>query len=88
MEQPEDIGRLALNRLREIVSGLVDDKTISQSFHDCFRNKASTTLQKRAGSLIKFFWWARSHGLRPLRFDESDLYKGIRLRCSGSATCD
>ena len=103
MEQPEeDIRRLALNRLREIVlhdpeatalgsslvqlgSGLVDDKTISQSFHDCFRNKASTTLQKRAGSLIKFFWWARSHGLRPLRFDESDLYGYLcHLRESGS----
>ena len=51
-----------------------DRRVISQSFHDCFRAKATSTLQKRAGSLVKFFWWAKSNGVMPLRFSEADLY--------------
>ena len=64
----EDIRRMALNKLRDLILGdpaatnlgvslrsMLETGSVShlieQSFSDCFRAKASTTLQKRANSL-------------------------------------
>ena len=48
---------------------------IDQSFRDCFRLKASTTLQKRASSLWKLTRNLREIGqLHPLRMSEAQLY--------------
>ena len=54
---------------------------IEQSFSDCFRAKASTTLQKRANSLWRLSKLLAANGvLTPLRFTEEDLYLGCALR--------
>lgn len=48
---------------------------IQQSFSDCFRMKASSTLQKRAQSLWRLASWLKSRGvLNPLRLTEPQLY--------------
>ena len=53
---------------------------IEQSFHDCFRSKASSTLQKRANSLWKLSLLLAELGvLHPLRFTEEDLYNALCL---------
>ena len=52
---------------------------IEQSFSDCFRAKASTTLQKRANSLWKLPRTFASNGMMtPLRFSEEHLYMALR----------
>ena len=53
---------------------------IEQSFHDCFRSKASSTLQKRANSLWKLSLLLAELGvLHPLRFSEEELYNALCL---------
>ncbi len=53
---------------------------IEQSFSDCFRAKASTTLQKRANSLWRLSKLLAANGvLTPLRFTEEDLYEQLRV---------
>ncbi len=51
---------------------------IEQSFADCFRAKASTTLQKRTNSLWRLSKLFAANGmLTPLRFSEEDLYLAL-----------
>ena len=53
---------------------------IEQSFSDCFRSKASSTLQKRANSLWKLSLIFVELGvLHPLRFSEDELYGALCL---------
>ena len=53
---------------------------IDQSFCDCFRSKASSTLQKRANSLWKLSMLLAELGvLHPLRFSEDELYCALCL---------
>ena len=53
---------------------------IEQSFSDCFRSKASSTLQKRANSLWKLsLLFAELGVLHPLRFSEDELYSALCL---------
>ena len=88
----EDIRRLAMNKLKDLILGdpaasrlgvslqvmLKDgnhETLILQSLMDCFRAKASTTLQKRANSLWRLSKEPRKVGqLHPLRFSEEQLY--------------
>ena len=57
-----------------------------QSIKDCFRMKASSTLQKRAGSLWRLARLLRSAGyLNPFRIKEDQLYEVLcNLRAEGS----
>ena len=59
---------------------------IEQSFRDCFRMKAASTLQKRASSLDKLLKCLRAEGqLYPLRLSEAQLYSALcRMRATGS----
>ena len=51
---------------------------VEQSLSDCFRSKASSTLQKRASSLWRLSKLLRSQGvLNPLRMSEEDLYAAL-----------
>ena len=88
----EDIRRLAMSKLRDLILGdpaasnlgvslqsmLKDghhETLILQSLMDCFRAKASTTLQKRANSLWRLAKELRKVGqLHPLRVSEEQLY--------------
>ena len=69
--------------------GRVDQGTshdvIDQSFRDTFRMKASSTLQKRASSLVKLAKFLRAEGqLHPLRLSESQLYSALcKMREAG-----
>jgi hypothetical protein len=67
------------------VSGFGHDG-IEQSFRDCFRMKAASTLQKRAASLDKLSKCLRLEGcLYPLRLSEAQLYSALcRMRAAGS----
>ena len=91
----EDIRRMALNKLRDLILGdpaatnlgvslrsMLETGSVShlieQSFSDCFRAKASTTLQKRANSLWRLSKLLAANGvLTPLRFTEEDLYLAL-----------
>lgn len=91
----EDVRRLALNKLRELIFGdpastrlgcslqsqMKSDGSgfmVEQSLFDCFRAKASTTLQKRANSLWRLAKVFKSMGvLYPLRFNEENLYGAL-----------
>ena len=93
----EDIRRVALAKLRDLVMGdpaathlgislqhLLSEGNashfIEQSFSDCFRSKASSTLQKRANSLWKLsLIFAELGVLHPLRFSEDELYGALCL---------
>ena len=59
---------------------------IDQSFRDCFRMKASSTLQKRSASLAKLSKFLRAAGqLYPLRLSEPQLYAALcSMREAGS----
>eukprot|EP00435_Cladocopium_sp_Y103_P010287 s5853_g2.t1 len=64
------------------VHGLVtsgsNPELVEQSVRDCFRMKASSTLQKRAGSLWRFAKLLRQAGhLNPLRVTEEQLYEAL-----------
>ena len=51
---------------------------VEQSLFDCFRAKASTTLQKRANFLWRLAKVFKSMGvLYPLRFNEENLYGAL-----------
>ena len=67
------------------VSGCGHDG-IEQSFRDCFRMKAASTLQKRAASLDKLATCLRLEGwLYPLRLSEAQLYSALcKMRAAGS----
>ena len=102
----EDIRRLAMNKLKDLILGdpaasrlgvslkvmLKDgnhETLILQSLMDCFRAKASTTLQKRANSLWRLSKELRKVGqLHPLRLSEEQLYAVLcSLReCKSGAT--
>lgn len=58
---------------------------IEQSFYDCFRTKASSTLQKRASSLWKLASILRELGqFNLLRLSESQLYEALcKMRTAG-----
>ena len=91
----EDIRRMALNKLRDLILGdpaatnlgpslrsMLETGSVShlieQSFSDCFRSKASTTLQKRANSPWRLSKLLAANGvLTPLRFSEEDLYLAL-----------
>ena len=62
-----------------------DHDEIHQSFRDCFRMKASSTLQKRAASLMKLTKFLRAGGqLNPLRLSEPQLYAALcNMRSEG-----
>ena len=104
----EDIRRMALHKLRDLILGdpaatnlgislrsMLDTGSVShlieQSFSDCFRAKASTTLQKRANSLWKLSKLLAANGvLTPLRFTEEDLYLAfcaLRESKAGATSC-
>ena len=104
----EDIRRMALNKLRDLILGdpaatdlgislrsMLDNggmsHMIEQSFSDCFRAKASTTLQKRANSLWKLSRLLADNGvMTPLRFTEEDLYLAfcaLRESKAGATSC-
>eukprot|EP00435_Cladocopium_sp_Y103_P053429 s1638_g17.t1 len=61
-------------------------KIAEQSIRDCFRMKASSTLQKRAGSLWRLAKTLRGFGiLNPLRLEEEQLYQALcSLRETGA----
>ena len=86
----EDIRRMALSKLRDLILGdpaatnlgislkSSVSSLIEQSFSDCFRSKASTTLQKRANSLWRLSKLLASRGmLTLLRLTEEDLYMAV-----------
>jgi hypothetical protein len=60
--------------------------TAEQSIRDCFRMKASSTLQKRAGSLWRLAKILKSAGhLNPLRLKEEQLYEALcKMREEGA----
>ena len=60
--------------------------TAEQSIRDCFRMKASSTLQKRAGSLWHLAKILKSAGhLNPLRLKEEQLYEALcKMREEGA----
>ena len=72
--------------LREMVSSGSHPGMVVQSLSDCFRSKASSTLQKRAGSLTRLAKVMRQHGfLEPLRMTEEQMYVSLCfLRQSGA----
>ncbi len=64
--------------LRSMLESGSGSYLIEQSFSDCFRAKASTTLQKRANSLWRLSKLFAVNGmLTPLRFSEEDLYLAL-----------
>ena len=65
--------------------GLSHDAT-TQSFADCFRMKASSTLQKRASSLQRLVNILAGLGVdRPFRLTESELYAALcEMRATGA----
>eukprot|EP00435_Cladocopium_sp_Y103_P049944 s2858_g15.t1 len=64
--------------LRNRVEGGVLHDDVDQSFRDCFRMKASSTLQKRASSLNKLSKVLKAAGyLHPLRLSEAQLYEAL-----------
>lgn len=98
----EDIRRAALFKLRDLIlqdpkatslgcslweltDGSSDD-IIVQSFHDCFRTKASSTLQKRSQSLWRLATLLRGVGVfAPLRVNEPQLYEVLcNMRSQGA----
>lgn len=71
--------RLGLS-LQHILNSGGMSHVIEQSFSDCFRAKASSTLQKRANSLWKLsLTLAELGSLHPLRFSEEQLYNALCL---------
>ena len=72
--------------LRNIFETGFGEDSIEQSFRDCFRMKAASTLQKRAASLDKLAKCLRAEGcLHPLRLTEIQLYSALcRMRATGS----
>ena len=102
----EDIRRLAMNKLKDLIlgdsaasrlgvslQGMLKDGShetlVLQSLMDCFRSKASTTLQKRANSLWRLTRELKKVGqLYPLRITEEQLYAVLcSLReCKSGAT--
>ena len=72
--------------LRNIFETGFGEDSIEQSFRDCFRMKAASTLQKRAASLDKLSKCLRAEGcLHPLRLTEIQLYSALcRMRATGS----
>ena len=77
-------------QLGSSVVGLAKGETFStlaeQSIRDCFRMKASGTLQKRASSLWRLAKLLRAQGvLNPLRLSEEQLYVALcELRTNGA----
>ena len=76
------LGRSLTTRAGQMAS----EEELGRSIEDAFRSKASTTLQKRASALTKFFSWILRDDVRsPLRFDEDLLYRYLcHLRSSGA----
>ena len=72
--------------LHKMVSCGSSPGMVVQSLSDCFRSKASSTLQKRAGSLTRLAKIMRQHGfLEPLRMTEEQMYVALCfLRQSGA----
>ena len=64
--------------LQQLLSSGGMSHVIEQSFSDCFRAKAASTLQKRANSLWKLsLIFAELGLLQPLRFSEEQLYNAL-----------
>eukprot|EP00435_Cladocopium_sp_Y103_P003901 s357_g1.t1 len=72
--------------IRAMTSVAGSSASADQSIRDCFRMKASSTLQKRAGSLWRLAKLLRGIGqLNPLRVKEEQLYLVLcQLRDSGA----
>ena len=73
------LGDSAASRLGVSLQGMLKDGShetlVLQSLMDCFRSKASTTLQKRANSLWRLTRELKKVGqLYPLRITEEQLY--------------
>ena len=73
------LGDSAASRLGVSLQGMLKDGShetlVLQSLMDCFRSKASTTLQKRANSLRRLTRELKKVGqLYPLRITEEQLY--------------
>ena len=61
-----------------MLNGGCSHALVEQSLSDCFRSKASSTLQKRASSLWRLSKMLRSQGvLNPLRMSEENLYAAL-----------
>lgn len=61
-----------------MLNGGCSQALVEQSLSDCFRSKASSTLQKRASSLWRLSKILRSLGvLNPLRMSEENLYAAL-----------
>eukprot|EP00435_Cladocopium_sp_Y103_P067578 s464_g30.t1 len=72
--------------LRGLLEHGMEHDEVDQSFRDCFRMKASSTLQKRAASLVRLAKFLRAEGqLNPLRLSEPELYRALcSMRLSGA----
>lgn len=72
--------------LFHMVQANVNQMVVLQSFSDCFRMKASSTLQKRVASLTRLAKVLRSLGcLNPMRVREEQLYAALcEMRASGA----
>ena len=72
--------------INNILNGGGANHLVEQSIGDCFRSKASSTLQKRAGSLWRLCKLLRLGGtLNPLRLTEESLYGALcTMRESGA----
>ena len=74
----DDPGATALGKsLIKLLGESSEADSISQSFSDCFRPKASSTLQKRSGSLHRFAQAFRLKSWKPLRFTVGQLYEHL-----------
>eukprot|EP00435_Cladocopium_sp_Y103_P035582 s3081_g9.t1 len=64
--------------INTMLKGGCQHDMVEQSVSDCFRSKASSTLQKRASSLWRLAKLLRNIGvLNPLRLAEEDLYRAL-----------
>ena len=65
--------------LATLATRVMDDQELRQSFADSFRSKATSTLQKRCGSLEKYFLWALNHGCEsPWSASEQVIYDYVK----------
>eukprot|EP00435_Cladocopium_sp_Y103_P066984 s704_g29.t1 len=69
--------QLGTSLVGQVNRGVLHDD-VDQSFRDCFRAKASSTLQKRAASITRLAKYLRAAGqLNPLRLSEAQLYSAL-----------
>ena len=72
--------------LLSLLGADVNEEAIKKSFSDAFRTKASRTISKRGGSLLRYFSWCTTESIdSPLAVDEPTIYMYANfLRDSGA----